>query len=252
MKAFSLKPLSLCACAFTLQAATWCASSHAQNQPADANLTLSNMQLEVRALPGNTGAVNLSTSGYQILKSYVINPPEFSKYAWTKATDPDPTVILASDFARASGIIESPLLDGSIYAWGDSQPGQSYYAEAALDGAYYPEITPFTEATISGRLSAQLNGNVVDDDSSFSTASMGITFGRQTFWRYISLRGNVRTLDEEFSLTFRNDTDRAIPFDWYSYARVTAPIPEPSQALMLALGVSLLGLLGRRVRESVR
>ncbi|HEY1152043.1 MAG TPA: PEP-CTERM sorting domain-containing protein, partial [Pseudoduganella sp.] len=150
-----------------------------------------------------------------------------------------------------SGIIESPLLNGSIYAWGIHQPGESYYAQADLHGAYYPKITPFTEVTLSGKVSAQLTGIAEDASSSFSTASMSITFGRQTFWRYISLRGDVHTLDEEFSLTFTNDTAQTLDFDWHSYAQVNAPIPEPSQSTMLVLGFGLLGLL-RHSRLALR
>jgi hypothetical protein len=248
MKAFALKPLSLFACILAMQAAR---NSFADTQPAEANMTISNMQLQVRALPGNTGAASVSTAGYQVLEGYVINPPTFSNYDRTTATDPDPTVLLYSDFARSSGIIESPLLNGSIYAWGIHQPGESYYAEAALSGAYYPKITPFTEVTLSGRVSAQLTGTVEDASSSFSTANISITFGRQSLWRYISLRGDVHTLDEEFSLTFTNDTNRTLDFDWYSYARVNAPIPEPSQSSMLLLGLGMLGLL-RQSRLALR
>ncbi|HEY1149945.1 MAG TPA: hypothetical protein VGF27_15295, partial [Pseudoduganella sp.] len=146
MKAFSLKPLSLFTCLLALQAAA--NNSFADTRPADANLTISNMQLQVRALPGNTGASSVSTAGFQILEGYVINSPTFTQYARTTATDADPTLLLFSDFAQASGIIESPLLNGSIYAWGIHQPGESYYAQADLHGAYYPKITPFTEVTL--------------------------------------------------------------------------------------------------------
>lgn len=178
-------------------------------------------------------------SGQQQLCRHATSGTNYDK---TTATDPDPTLLLFSDFARSSGIIESPLLNGSIYAWGIHQPGESYYAQADLSGGYYPKITPFTEVTLSGRVSAQLTGTVEDAGSSFSTASMSITFARQTFWRYISLRGDAHTLDEEFSLTFTNDTDRTLDFDWYSYAQVNAPVPEPSQSTMLVLGFGLLGL----------
>jgi hypothetical protein len=50
--------------------------------------------------------------------------------------------------------------------------------------------------------------------------------------------------DEEYNLTFRNDTDSPLAFDWYTFAMVAAPIPEPVQSMMSASGGGMPSLFG--------
>jgi len=255
MKPTQFKPRSLLICTVALLAATVCGTSAAESigDHSTATLTLSNMQLQVHALPGNTGPASIiinPSDSYQRLTLWVTNLPASSQYAFG-TVDNNPSLSLTSDHARASGTIMDTLLDGTISASGEFQLGQNYFAKAILSSVIFPQLTPFTEVTFSGRVSAQVTGNLIEEGISFAGASLGISLGNQNYGRYINVRNGPQTLDEDFSLTYVNDTANVRDFDWRTSAVVFAPVAEPSQWLMLAFGGCLLGFLRQRTRDAV-
>lgn len=231
-----------------LAAAACSASSAAGRDFAQGSLSVYDMQLIVKPLAGNSGGGGLTFPDIarQEVSAFGQNPP----LGWAKSTGQlDHGAVSAqaeTQGASAIGQLTSQLLDGWVRAQVEYTSGGEQFAQGLLSGAYYPVITPFTEVTLSGKLSAWLDDGPDGEGVAFSVASFGIVFGGQSFSRHWNVRDAGGMLEDQFSLTFRNDTALERSFDWYSAASITAAVPEPSQALSLALGLALIGWLGRR------
>ena len=231
-----------------LAAAACTASIAADRDFAQGSVGLSDMQLTVKPLAGNTGSfsVTFPSIAHQEVAAFVQNPP----HGWASSSahfDQDVAYAQAgTEGALASGQLTSMLLDGAASAQVDYTPGGDQFAQGALSGAYYPVITPFTEVTLSGKLSAWLSDGPDGAGMAYSVASFGVLFGPESFFRHWNVRDVSGMLEDQFSLTFRNDTAFERSFDWYTAASITAAVPEPAQALTLLAGLAIIGWLGRR------